>query len=148
MGRKCFKTYVPSPYANSCMTKAVWLCIGNRTITTDTINVHMTSCRPSSAGRDAAVKGVAPASLQNQPTVLLTCHIQLATIHTYRTTTTVISMAPFFQLIRCKMFGVRPRLSLTSKKFSFFFFQLLCKVRLNPSLSHSSPLLHPACYLS
>ena len=62
-------------------------------------------------------------------------------------------MAPFFQLIRCIIFGIdriRPRVSLASKKSSIFetFVQSSFKF---PSLSLSlslSYLINPACYLS
>ena len=72
-------------------------------------------------------------------------------------------MAPFFQLIRCILFGIdriRPRASLASKKFSSF--ETSVQSCLNSSLSLSlsiffsislslfplSSLIHPACYLS
>jgi len=57
---------------------AVWLCTGN----TCAINYDVTSSRPSAAATDAASRGVAHTPLLHQLTVLLTPHIQMATIQT------------------------------------------------------------------
>jgi hypothetical protein len=56
-------------YENSCRI----------TVITTAINVHVTSCRPSSSGVTGAARGVAHPTVLHQLTVFLTSHTEMAT---------------------------------------------------------------------
>lgn len=77
-GAEMFQNVFSFTLREQLQETAVWLCTGN----TCAINDDVTSSRPSAAATDAASRGVAHTPLLHQLTVLLTSHVQMATIQT------------------------------------------------------------------
>ena len=78
LGAEMFQNVFSFTLREQLHVTAVWLCTGN----TCAIKDDVTSSRPSAAATDVASRGVAHTPLLHQLTVLLTFHIQMATIQT------------------------------------------------------------------